>query len=112
MTNLVEHGTDVAPLVLAKGLRFAAVFAEYAREQTRARAYCEQSLALAREADDPSSIAWSLSTLALYVESPGNPVGAVVLFDQALALFREIGDAWGTSHTLRRSAIILMLQGD
>jgi non-specific serine/threonine protein kinase len=112
MTNLVEHAADVAPLVRAKALRFAAVFAEYARDLPHARAYCEESLALARASNDPSSIAWSLCTQALYVESPVNPAGAVVLFDQALALFREVGDAWGTSHTLRRMAIILMLQGD
>ncbi len=43
--------------------------------------------------------------MALYVESRTNPDRAAALYDEALALFREVGDAWGTSHTLRRMSI-------
>jgi hypothetical protein len=33
------------------------------------------------------------------------------LLEEALAIFREIGDGWGTSHALRRLEINLTLRG-
>jgi tetratricopeptide (TPR) repeat protein len=112
LMGLVEQPTDAPPLVRAKAFRFAAVFAEYVRDLPRAQAFCAQSLAAARESSDTSSIAWALCTDALYVQSRVNPDRAVALFEEALGLFREVGDAWGLSHTLRRLGIILMLGGE
>ena len=35
----------------------------------------------------------------------------VALLDEALTLFRDIGDAWGTSHALRRLGMLLTFDG-
>ena len=111
LARLVEHAAEVPPVVGAKALRFAGVFALHAGDEPRARALCEASLKLARESGDPSSVAWALCTLGMYVESRANADRAVALLDEALAMFREIGDVWGTSHALRRLGIILTLGG-
>ena len=111
LARLVESGVEAPPVVRARALGFAGVFALHAKDGPRARAFCEKSLRLARESGDPSSIAWALATLGMYVEGRASTDRAVALLDEALTLFREIGDAWGTSHALRRLGILLTLDG-
>lgn len=71
-------------------------------KRQRARALCEQALALAREANDSWNIAWSLSHLAIYTLD--DAAQSATLLDECLALFREIDDPMGVAHTLVRRA--------
>jgi predicted ATPase/DNA-binding XRE family transcriptional regulator len=69
----------------------------------RARALCEQALALARSANDRWNIAWSLSHLGNYTTFD-DPDQQASCLDESLALFRVLDDAMGIAHTLLRRA--------
>jgi predicted ATPase/DNA-binding SARP family transcriptional activator len=109
LDKLLAEAGDAPASVRAKALQSAGYFAKYI-EPERAQVLSEESLALAREVGDKRIIAWALGNL-------GSSVGwldrrGVELYEEALTLFREIGDGWGTSHMLRRLGWLLMDQGD
>jgi hypothetical protein len=64
-TQLVERAAEAPSLLRANVLRYAAVFAEYTGDSERGRAYCEESLVLARESGDRWTIGWALATMGM-----------------------------------------------
>ncbi len=106
--RLLARADDAPALLRAKALRFAGVMADHVGDEERYRVYCEESLALARTAGDPGSIAWALGTLGFY---EWNDLSRAQL-EEALMLFREIGDEWGISHMLRRLGATVLADGD
>ncbi len=93
-----------APLSLrSKALHTMGALVSHLMDPQRARALCEEALALARAANDPLNIAWALSQLATH--GAMNAQQAMPLLQESLALFREQQDAMGLCHTLIRAAL-------
>jgi predicted ATPase/DNA-binding XRE family transcriptional regulator len=99
LEQMLAANPDAPPLLRAKALYSAGALAGMGmvREDKRARALCEQALALARAANDRWNIAWSLSHLGSYTDDLDK---AAALLEESLVFFREMGDAKGLSHTL------------
>ena len=90
----------------------AGELAGHLSEMQKARALAEQSLALARQANDRWNTAWALACLGYFVEADIHPERATALLEESLALFREIDDVMGINHVLRRWAHIALMQKD
>jgi len=77
-------------------------------------ALCEEALARAREVEDRLNIAWSLCNLSLTrpIRTPDDLLQSVAQLEEALDLFRVMGDGWGTSHALRRLGWALIVAGE
>jgi len=73
----------------------------------------ERSLALARTFQDRRAEALALHELgALAGLAEGDAVREAALTEASLALWRELGDAWGTARTLNNLGYEAYLQGD
>jgi predicted ATPase/DNA-binding CsgD family transcriptional regulator len=83
----------------SQGLGFAAVFAFRRGEFASARALGEESLAQARETDDPLAVARALQTLAT-VTSPDRDAPTDRLLRDSLELFTQAGDQAGRAAIL------------
>jgi predicted ATPase/DNA-binding CsgD family transcriptional regulator len=108
LRRLLAIADDAPALLRAKALRFAGVMAIHVGDEEYYWAYCEESLALARAAGDPWSIAWALGTIGFY---RWNDLSRTRL-EEALTLFQEIGDEWGISQMLRRLGWTMLRLGD
>jgi predicted ATPase len=76
-------------------------------------ALLERSLALARTVQDRRAEALALHELgALAGLAEGDAVREAALTEASLALWRELGDAWGTARTLNNLGYEAYLQGD
>ena len=75
-----------------------------------ARVLSDEALALVDEVEDQSILAWLLSSLGLVALFHNDLPQAK--FEQALALFRKMGDQWGICETLLRLAIKWMIHED
>ncbi len=69
-------------------------------EDRRTRGLCETALTLARAANDRWNTAWALTHMAIYGERES--AKSVALLEESLALFRELHDSMGITHTLIR----------
>jgi predicted ATPase/DNA-binding SARP family transcriptional activator len=87
-----------------KALCAAAQLAGSMGDNEQARTWGEESLTLCQEAGDKAGIAWSLLARAGGLLKPGGPAWQPEP-EQALALFREIGDQPGTALALYMSAL-------
>ena len=76
-----------------------------------ARAYAEDSLAMARVLEDRVGIANALDLLA-GVAAATDPAEALKLFDEAIAVEREIGDKWRLACALVNRGETYRLLGD
>ncbi|MBA3946605.1 MAG: AAA family ATPase [Herpetosiphonaceae bacterium] len=99
--------TAVADTALSAPLRMAALaqggsLAYFRGDFPRARAHCEQSIALYREHDDQRGLAYALSYLGWAEDDEANDraPGRAALAE-SVALFRQVGDRWGLAETLR-----------
>ena len=101
------QATDVAR---AWGLYTGAVLAGSQGEHAEARALLEECLVLRRIQCNPVQIAATLSTLALTRLRTGDPAGASVCENEALALFREHGDRVGEAIGLLHLGQIAMYE--
>ena len=100
-----------APVRLrTKALHSAGMLAGIQGDEKRTAVFCEQALMLARAADDRWSMAWSLSNLGHYALHDLDQRAAAL--DESLALFRELDDAMGLTHTLGRRFFPSLLQQD
>ena len=74
----------------------------------------EECLALYRELGDQDTIAWSLLSLADHVSTQGDYRRGNVLFEESLAIFRELQSKLGIADCLKQSALWLFFgaQGD
>ena len=76
-----------------------------------ARAVTEESLEIAQAHDDRRAMAWSLAYLGMVAaETGGND--HLSLFEESLALFREVDDAAGIAEVLNMLGEVRRLQGD
>ncbi len=75
--------------------------------------FCEQALRLARSVDDRVNVAWALSSMGYYpsLMRPPTPAGLAML-EESIALFREMDDAMGLNHALRRYAQMMLQMKD
>jgi predicted ATPase/DNA-binding CsgD family transcriptional regulator len=102
LERLLAAHPDAPAALRAKALHSAGALAGWIEDDQRLRAFCEQALALARPAHDRWNIAWSLCHLGNYMAN--DPDQSVALLEESLAIFRELGDAMGITHTLVRRA--------
>ncbi len=100
--KLLPISADVLPSVRAKGLHRASELAGQMAYEPQATLWAQEALHLARSTDNQWNLAWSLSAAAYFTEQ--NPDQAVSMLEESLALFRELNDPLGLSHTLRRLA--------
>ena len=96
----------------AKALNGAGVLAYYQGAYSRAATLCGESLALARQLDDLSSIAAALLGLALVARAGGNYAAARAMYEEALPLVREVGDTWSIAYALVYQSSVLWWQAD
>jgi predicted ATPase/DNA-binding CsgD family transcriptional regulator len=90
----------------AKAMHSAAALAGLLRRKAQLHALCEESLVLGRTANDRWNIAWALSHWGHYDRS--DPAQGIAMLEESIALFRELGDSLGLSHTLVRRAFYAM----
>ncbi|MHB8625407.1 MAG: ATP-binding protein [Aggregatilineales bacterium] len=107
---LVQANNDVPAAVRAKALRLAAEMAIGTGDKERARVCVEEGLRQAQASGDKASIAWAVGSLGQYMYVDYDTRRA--WFEQALALFREIGDEFAIGHMLRRLSTILLYQAN
>jgi predicted ATPase/transcriptional regulator with XRE-family HTH domain len=74
--------------------------------------FARQSLALARELNDPLGSADVLNSLGNLLRNRGEAEAAIPYFEESLALFRQAGDARGISMTLNNLGAALRHTGD
>jgi predicted ATPase/transcriptional regulator with XRE-family HTH domain len=98
--------------VRVKALMAAASLADNQDDNERAKALCEESLALCRELGDTRGIAVSIRLLGTIAHRRNNLGEASSLTEEALALFREVGDKDGIAWSLADSAHRVSNQGE
>jgi predicted ATPase/class 3 adenylate cyclase len=103
---------DPGPLHVG-ALAAAGRLARHLGEYEGAIALLEQSLELARTVQDRRAEAIALFELgALAGLAEGDAAREVALTEASLAVWRELGDAWGTAQTLNNLGYEAYLQGD
>ena len=75
-----------------------------------AQSLCDTACALAREVEDQWLAAWLLSSVGLWGRPQIDPRREYL--EEALALFRQLGDQWGICETLGRLAVVSFDEGD
>jgi len=100
---LAPHNTQEPTIVRAQALYHASVLAFFQSDYPAVRALAEQSLAISRKlgADGRAEVANALEILAEVETETGNYSAAPKLYEQALALYREVGDLVGIGDTLK-----------
>ncbi len=106
--KLLPISIDTSSSVRAKALHRASEIAGQLAYEPKATLWATEALTLAREINDHWNLAWALSTAAYFTEQ--NSDQAVAMLEESLVLFRDLNDALGLSHTLRRSAGSLLDQ--
>jgi predicted ATPase/DNA-binding XRE family transcriptional regulator len=96
----------------AKALHGAGFLAFSQRDYERARALLEESLALAREAQDAGRIVVVLSDLGDAARLQGDLAAAVALLEESAALARRLGRTMILAMSLRRLGFIAHAGGD
>jgi len=93
------------PADLHIALITAGMIASLVGDHARAEAHYAQALSVAAEISDPvraaTATADALKPLGEVAHSQGRPDRATELLEQALALYREVGDTWGVVATLQ-----------
>lgn len=102
--KLLEANPDATTSVRAKALHRASEIETHLSNAARALPLAEEALELARSTHDQWNTAWALAAVG-FCEKLGLVNSETM--EEALVLFRELGDAWGISHTLRRLALFL-----
>lgn len=112
--NILDSARGASASVRARALASAGVFASFLGRSAEAVPLCEEALATARRVADQQAIAWSLANLALihHIRNADEVREAVGWLEEALRLFRLVGDEWGTSHALRRLGWALIVAGE
>jgi predicted ATPase/class 3 adenylate cyclase/DNA-binding CsgD family transcriptional regulator len=100
---------EVAPTVLARTLADAALLDGWAGVPER-REQAAESLAIARQLDDPSLLVRALT--ACFGTAAFNPQEAATYFAEAIELARALSDRWRLSQLLGFQAYAAMIGGD
>jgi len=96
----------------AKALNGASVQAHYMGDDEAASRHCEESLALFRALGDRQGTAAALGSLALVTRSRGNVSQTRLLYEESLAILRELDDQWQLAETLFALARLAAAQRD
>ena len=110
LERMLTSNPDAPASLRAKAFHSAGAQAGLLGDEGRARALCEQALALARSANDRWNIAWSLSHLGNFTGNDPNQKASFL--EESLALFRALDDEMGITHTLMRRSWMAFCQGD
>ncbi|MGH2531394.1 MAG: tetratricopeptide repeat protein [Thermomicrobiales bacterium] len=98
--------------LLGKALYGAAWLAIEQGDDAAARAFGDESLALARDRGDPEGIAYALGPLGFLAHQQGDLDRATTLHREALAIKRALGDDEGSAVTLTYLAHIALDRGE
>jgi predicted ATPase/class 3 adenylate cyclase/DNA-binding CsgD family transcriptional regulator len=109
LADLDTVGREVAPAVLARALADAALLDGWTGVPER-KEQAQESLAIAREVDDPSLLVRALT--ACFGTAAFTPEQAAAYFAEAIELARALGDKWRLSQLLGFQAYVAMMAGD
>jgi tetratricopeptide (TPR) repeat protein len=76
------------------------MLAQLQADKPVARAFLQESLALYRQLDDTSGLAWALIQFGFWCVEAGRPKAARRFLEQALGLCRQLGDSRGIARCL------------
>jgi predicted ATPase/DNA-binding CsgD family transcriptional regulator len=107
-----EWDSAVSDILRAKALLIASKQARWLGDMTRAVAYGEPALRLARTVGDPSMVGLALGVLAIGADMRGELLRAKTLVTEARTLLRESDDAWALSEGLYDEFVIARDAGD
>jgi predicted ATPase/DNA-binding XRE family transcriptional regulator len=110
LERMIEANPSAPASLRAKALHTAGSLAWFVGNAQRAQVLCEQSLTLARAANDRWNMAWALCHLANFATHDLDQKAS--LLEEGLALFRVLDDAMGITHTLVRRAWVALDQKD
>ena len=96
----------------ARALFAAGVLADEQGDDAASRSLLEESLAIARELQNPGDQAVALNALAIVTRDRGDLQMARMLFEQSVSLWRELEDPRGVARSLSNLANLVKLQGD
>jgi len=107
-------GTDrsLPDALRATALRHAGAFARYCEDFSAARTLLDESLALHRGLDEPTSMAHTLATLAKLHRVLGDLDGAEQHLEEALELYRAAADDVRVASTLNDLGAVAQVRGD
>ena len=111
--KLLNLGGAAAPTkARARALFAAGVLAGEQGDYASADTLIQESLEIARGADDKHGIAVSLNALAVHARDRGDITAALSLFEESLVLWRESGDLLAVARCLSNLANVVKLKGD
>lgn len=103
---------DSFNLLRAQAFQCAGALAGCLEDFPRTRALLGQALTLARAANDPWNLGWTLSEMGLRLRTVEPPDQTIARLDESLALFRQLGDPMGLTYALIRRGWFAMEEGD
>jgi hypothetical protein len=102
---LRRKGAEAATPLRSTALRVAGVLALRQGLNAQARAYAEESLAVARAVGDPAGIAKPIRLLGILAAAQGDRVAARAYLEEALALLRQLKDVQAIGFALNSLAL-------
>lgn len=106
--KLLAAAAAAPTAVRAKALHRASEIETHLNNPDHAREQAQEAFTLAQQIGDQWNMAWALAAMGLVdMRTNRNTVPS----DQALQLFRELGDVWGISHCLRRLSLLMLTHG-
>jgi predicted ATPase/class 3 adenylate cyclase len=112
MEALARAGAQARNFARCRALFDAGQLGSWMGRYAEAQLHLQESLTIARELGDPSSVAGALQPLALAALGLGNVTAARAYLEEALALEREEGDQREVAAVLNALAQIHRAQGD
>ena len=112
MERALAEGSAPLDLARSRALFVAAILSFLRGEPDQAAASALESVAAAREASDPETLAYALGMHGLAALSRGDLDAAEAVLPEALALFRGLGDPQGVSSGLYGLANLALARGD
>ncbi|MDQ5850809.1 MAG: tetratricopeptide repeat protein [Chloroflexota bacterium] len=113
LLHLLQARQDTLPPPLrAQALTYLGRAAMYQRDYERALAWLEEALILHRHQRDRAGIAETLRYLADLHRDQGAYARAEPLYQESLALFQELGDAWHSGMVYHAWGELALLAGD
>jgi tetratricopeptide (TPR) repeat protein len=112
LDEVLSLGARGAASLRAKALNGAGQLAWSQGDHERAKALLEESLALARRAQDRREIADALNGLGMVIRRRGHYEAARNMHEEALALSKELDDPYSIAHSIDLSGRAAAFQGD
>lgn len=109
---LAVPGAEAPTLARAKVLDAAGMLSLLQGDKPVARAQLRESLALYRQLDDPSGLAWALIQFGFWCAEAGRLKAARRFMHQALELCRQLGDRRGIARCLNTLGLAALLAAE